>query len=232
MRAQGCRSRPHGRRRWAPRGAAIGKLVAVLAVLAAAAFVLLPPLFGLQRYVVVGSSMSGTIAKGSVVFEREVPVPQLRVGDVITYQPPAHQSSDAYVTHRIVRISRNARGERVFRTRGDANPATDPWHFTLPDATQQVVAFHVPLVGYALAALSLRPVRMLLIGLPALLVAFAVLASLWREPAPEPTVAPAFAERRGGDRRRIDVPVAVERRRGNRRVPVRAPAAAPAGAFA
>lgn len=210
------------------RAASIVRLVALLAVLAAAAFVLLPPLFGLQRYVVAGSSMSGTIPKGSVVFEREVPVARLRAGDVITYRPPAHRSSDAYVTHRIVRISRNPRGERVFRTRGDANVAADPWRFTLPDATQQVVAFHVPLAGYALAALSLRPVRMLLIGLPALLVAFAVLAALWREPEP----APAFVERRAGERRRQRLPVIEERRRGDRRAPVSVPADALAGAIA
>lgn len=215
------------------RAASIARIFALLAVSAAAAFVLLPPLFGLQRYVVVGSSMSGTISKGSVAFEREVPVARLQIGDVITYRPPARQSSDAYVTHRIVRISRNARGERVFRTRGDANTATDPWRFTLPDATQQVVAFHVPLVGYALAALSLRPVRMLLIGLPALLIGFAVLAALWREPEAEAEAAPAFVERRSGDRRRVQIPVAVERRRGERRVmPTPARTAVPAGAIA
>jgi signal peptidase len=156
--------------------------IAGLAVLALAVLVLLPPVLGVKRYVVTGHSMGSAIPKGSVAFDKEIPVSQLRVGDVITYRPPAGQSSNAFVTHRIVAIGRDRAGRPVFRTKGDANATRDPWRFSLPDATQGKVVFHVPYAGYALGALSLRPVRMLLIGLPALLIAFAALASLWREP--------------------------------------------------
>ena len=72
-------------------------------------------------------------------------------------------------------------GARVFRTKGDANPVKDPWTFTLTRPTQARVAFHLPYVGYAFAALAERKVRMILIGVPALLVALSVLAGLWRE---------------------------------------------------
>lgn len=163
------------------RAASIAGRLALLALAAAAALVLLPPLFGLQRYVIVGGSMGSTIPKGSIAFERSVPVATLAVGDVITYRPPAGASSDALVTHRIVWAGRNRAGGRVFRTRGDANASPDPWRFTLTAATQERVAFHVPFAGYVLAALGLRLVRMALIGLPALLIAAAALASL-RDP--------------------------------------------------
>ena len=45
--------------------------------------------------------------------------------------------------------------------------------------------FHVPLLGYVLAALSMRSVRIALIGVPALLIALSLLWSLWREAGEE-----------------------------------------------
>jgi hypothetical protein len=39
---------------------------------------------------------------------------------------------------------------------------------------------HMPLAGYALAALSIRPVRMAVIGGPALAIALVSFASVWR----------------------------------------------------
>ena len=57
----------------------------------------------------------------------------------------------------------------------------DPWTFTLPRPTQARVRFGVPYAGFAVAALSDRRARMLIVGLPALLIALATLAGLWRE---------------------------------------------------
>ncbi len=42
-------------------------------------------------------------------------------------------------------------------------------------------SFHLPYLGYALAALAIRQFRMLLIGVPAVLIALSLLVSLWRE---------------------------------------------------
>src|SRR5206468_7264566 len=60
---------------------------------------------------------------------------------------------------------------RVFRTKGDANPVGDPWTFTLPNRGQARVVAGVPYMGFALAALSRRDVRVGLVGIPALLIA-------------------------------------------------------------
>jgi signal peptidase I len=156
----------------------------VAAGLCLAATMLVPPLLGYQRYVVTGGSMDGTYDRGSIVFDEEVPVSDLEVGDVVTYEPPAEAGIDGLVTHRIVSI-RDGGDARSFVTKGDANDAKDPWRFTLDQPTQARVAFHVPYVGYALAALSIREVRMLVIGLPALLIAVALTARLWREAGEE-----------------------------------------------
>ena len=47
------------------------------------------------------------------------------------------------------------------------------------------MAFHLPYLGYGLAVLSEKQVRMLVIGLPALLIALSALAGLWRDSTPE-----------------------------------------------
>jgi signal peptidase len=173
-----------------------GKLsyLIVAAGLCLAATMLVPPVLGLQRYVVTGGSMDGTYDRGSIVFDEEVAVSELAVGDVITYRPPPEAGIEGLVTHRIVSIRDRGTQGPFFRTKGDANESVDPWRFTLDQPTQARVSFHVPYVGYALAALSIREVRMLVIGLPALLIAIALAARLWRE-----TGAEASARREAAD---------------------------------
>jgi len=142
---------------------------------------LLPGFFGYQRYVITSGSMTGTYDRGSVVFDEVVPVTDLQVGDVITYTPPPGSGPSGRITHRIVWIGSDQLGRPALRTKGDANDAADPWTFTLDGAEQARVSFHVPYVGYVLSLLAIREARMLVIGLPALLIAFAVLAGFRRD---------------------------------------------------
>ena len=139
---------------------------------------LAPAVDGWQRYAIVSGSMTGTYDKGSLVLDEVVPVGDLRVGDVITYMPPA---GDHLITHRISWIGRDDAGHRVFRTKGDANQIADPWTFRLDQPTQARVRIGVPYAGYALASLGRRDVRMIVIALPALLIAAFSLSRLWRQ---------------------------------------------------
>lgn len=149
----------------------------VLATLCAAA-VFAPALLGWERYAIVSGSMTGTYDRGSLVLAQVVPVAELKVGDVITYQPPA---GDHPITHRIAWIGRDESGRRVYRTKGDANPVADPWTFLLDRPTQARARIGVPYAGYALGALGRKDVRMAAIALPALLIAGFSLARLWRQ---------------------------------------------------
>ncbi len=162
-----------------------GALLATAACLSMAAAVLVPAVLGYERYVITSGSMTGTYDRGSIVYGKDVPSASLRVGDVITYRPPHPVGGGGLITHRIAWIGHERDGTRAFRTKGDANPVADPWRFTLDRPTQARAAFHIPYVGYALAALGIRSLRMLLIGLPALLIAFAILAHMWREAGAE-----------------------------------------------
>jgi signal peptidase len=154
-----------------------GNLVA-LVLIAGLALWLAPSLFGYSRYVITGPSMTGTHDKGSVVFEKPVPVAELQVGDVITYLPPPDSGVPNLVTHRIVAMEPAQGGGTVITTKGDANPAPDPWHFQLVDDEQPVVRFDVPHAGWVFIGLAHREVRMLLIGGPAVAIALVSLVEL------------------------------------------------------
>jgi signal peptidase I len=142
---------------------------------------LVPAALGLERYVVTGDSMTGTYDRGSIVFGDPVPVSQLRVGDVITYVPPHGSGPGGRVTHRIVSVAPGPDGRPLFHTQGDANATPDPWQFQLQGEQQPRVVFSIPFVGYLLSALAIRAVRMLVIGLPAILIALVIVVRLWRE---------------------------------------------------
>jgi signal peptidase len=160
---------------------AFGIVLCSVALILALA-VLVPALLGFQRYVITSGSMTGTYDRGSLVFDRVVPTSSLREGDVVTFRPPGQAG---LVTHRIVSL-KVVRGQGVFTTKGDANRTTDMWGpLTLHDAKQARVAFHVPYLGFGIAALSDRKLRMVVIGLPALLIAISTLAGLWRDTSPE-----------------------------------------------
>ena len=158
----------------------VGTWAATLVALVLGATMVLPALFGAQRYVITGGSMSGTYDRGSVVIDQVVPTRSLQSGDVITFRPPPAAGVRGLVTHRIHAI-RTANGVRVYRTKGDANAAPDPWELTLPGRRQAKVAFAVPFAGYLIAALDVRWIRIVLIGLPALLIALVTLSGLWRD---------------------------------------------------
>ena len=162
----------------------LSRVVSTLVVAAGLLFgamLVLPAALGWQRYVIVSGSMTGTYDRGSLVLDEVVPVSELRVGDVITYRPPAGSGPAGLVTHRIAEITTDKPGRRSFRTKGDANAAADPWTFQLPRGEQARVRAGIPYAGFAVAALAKREERILLVGVPAGLIALMSIAGLWRE---------------------------------------------------
>ena len=174
----------------ARRAARVVSTLVVAAGLLFGAMLILPAALGWQRYVIVSGSMTGTYDRGSLVLDEVAPVSELRKGDVITYRPPAGSGPAGLVTHRIAQITTDKLGQRTFRTNGDANESADPWTFHLPNGEQARVRLGVPYVGFALAALGKRDLRMLIVGLPAGLIALFSIAGLWRETGVEPAAVP------------------------------------------
>lgn len=152
-----------------------------LIVIVAAGALLIPSLLGFDRYVIVSGSMHPTFDRGSIVFSKATNVSQLEVGDVITYQPPASSGINHLVTHRVAKITADEDGSRIFQTKGDANAVADPWKFKLEASNQNVVKFSLPVLGYALIALANPHTRLLIIGIPAALIALLALYDLVTE---------------------------------------------------
>jgi signal peptidase I len=174
----------------ARRSARVVSTLLVAAGLLFGAILALPALMGWQRYVITSGSMTGSYDRGSLVLDEVVPVAELKAGDVITYRPPADSGPDGLVTHRIAAITTGKAGERVFRTKGDANEGADPWTFTLTEGEQARVKLGVPYVGFAVAALSRKDLRMIVVGIPAALIAMVSLAGLWRDAGAEAAAVP------------------------------------------
>jgi signal peptidase len=137
----------------------------------------LPLLLHMHRYVITGGSMEPTVHRGAVIFDRVVPVSALRVGDIITFLPPGH---DRQVTHRIVAVTSGG-GTPLFRTKGDANTARDPWLVSLPATGQARYSFQIPYLGYGLVMLAMPAMRMLVLAVPALLIGLSLLVSVFRD---------------------------------------------------
>jgi signal peptidase I len=151
-----------------------------------------PRLAGYRTFVVIGRSMTGTISIGSLIYSDPVPVESLRVGDIITFQPP---EMDEVVTHRIVAITRASDGTQRISTQGDAVPNRDPWQFKPLTADLPRYVFAIPVLGYAVGLLSLPLVRMLVFALPAIIIALVVLTRLWRQSGEEAAAPPTDSPR-------------------------------------
>ena len=175
--------------------------------------------------------MTGTIPKGAVIYSRSRRWSNSKAGDIITFNPPGYSAA---VTHRIIAVEAGPDGGPAFRTKGDFNEVADPWNpITLNEPQQARYVFQVPLLGYVLAALSMRAVRIALIGLPAVLIALSLLWSLWRE-AGEEVVAPARGRRHAARREEQGVRRRIRRPGGasscaSRRLPRLAALYAPSG---
>ncbi|MFC7485749.1 signal peptidase I [Knoellia sp. CPCC 206453] len=157
--------------RWA------SSLLLLVVTIGCAAYIV-PGLLGYERYVITGGSMTGSIDKGSIAFEKAVPVAELVVGDVITYLPPPDSGVSTLVTHRIISIGPGTGGTSILHTQGDANPDPDPWLFSLTSGTQPVVEHAVPWAGSVFVGLADPQVRLLVIGIPAGLIALVALRDL------------------------------------------------------
>ncbi len=86
-------------------------------------------------FAVRSDSMRPAFARGDLIITR--PTSGLAVGQVVTYR-----HAGVLVTHRIVTVEQGG----SYRTRGDANPAPDPWTMTATDVVGEVRGV-VPRVG-------------------------------------------------------------------------------------
>lgn len=124
-----------------------------LVILAVAALALVgvgPWLLPYQVYVMRGESMAPALPRGSLVLAWPVGASQVWPGDVIVFRSPLDGRTT--ITHRVLSVTLQGDGAAI-QTRGDANPAPDPWTVRASDLRGRVVAA-AQLVGYPVLALQ------------------------------------------------------------------------------
>jgi signal peptidase len=120
---------------------------------------------GVDLRSVAGSSMEPAFGDAALTIAFPVRADRLRPGDVITFRDP--DAPSRIVTHRIVAVEGYA-ATRTFETRGDANPASDPWRVRASDVIGKV-RWHAPDAGAWLERVRSREGVIVLLLLPGLL---------------------------------------------------------------
>ena len=122
---------------------------------------------------VLSGSMRPGFTVGGVVISQRVPVSQLAVRDVIVFHNPNKPSEE--MVHRIVQMTKDAQGQLLIKTQGDANPVRDPWTLTVHGNSVYKVRWSLPLLGYvAVAYQNHRGIALMVAGFLLLLVALSI----------------------------------------------------------
>jgi signal peptidase len=143
-------------------------LGAVLALVACAALAAASMVLHLEIRPVLTGSMRPTYGPGAIVVTKPVSVKDLRPGMIVLFVPPGEHAEFA---HRITSVS-GPQSDPIITTKGDANPAPDPWHARLTGATVPEVVATFPWVGRLMVGLQ-GPIQLGLIVFGGLLVTVA-----------------------------------------------------------
>ena len=136
----------------------------------------LPLAFGLHSYTVRSGSMSPAIDTGDMVVSKQISPTDARIGDIVMFKDPG--DGQRLTSHRVRAVHRH-NGRSYFVTRGDANNAFERWNVP-NDGTIGEIEYRIPKLGYAVAAISSTPGKLLLVVLPALALLWLGLLRIWR----------------------------------------------------
>lgn len=117
-------------------------------------------------------SMSPTFEPGDIVLFSEYGGEELAAGDIIVFRAPSGPLEGERVTHRITGVAEDGSG---FFTRGDASESDDAWTVSREDI-EGVFARKLPLAGSIAGYMQSAGGRMLVIGLPIVLLVAVLLA--------------------------------------------------------
>jgi signal peptidase I len=143
----------------------------------------------LRAQPILTGSMVPTYGPGWAVITRPVPVSQVRPGDIVVFVPPGKTAAFA---HRVVTV-KGTSAHPVVTTKGDANPAPDPWHARLQGATVPEVVAAVPFVGTVLLWVHGKVVAAVLVGLGGLAIGVAGVRSILEDASDSPPGIPSAA---------------------------------------
>lgn len=129
-----------------------------------------------KPFVVISGSMRPTIPEGSVAFVNRQS-DEAKVGDIITFMRPDNTQEN--VTHRVEGVEEKE-GKIFYKTKGDANNASDAWRVKR-EAVWGTVMFHVPWLGYLISFTRTKPGVLLIVVLPLIVIAIDELRVIFQE---------------------------------------------------
>lgn len=82
--------------------------------------------FNFRMFTVITGSMEPLYNVGDVLVAKEVEPEDVEVGDTISYLGAQGQFKDKVITHEVISIEKNEKGEILYHTKGLANIVEDP----------------------------------------------------------------------------------------------------------
>lgn len=185
--------RPRSRRRrsplWSVWNIASTVVLGTVSVFAFVA-VVLPLLLGAETYTVLTGSMKPGMPPGTLVGVRPTPIDDIQIGDIITYQMESNKP--AVITHRVIGMGLDGKGDTILRTQGDDNNAPDDEPVIGPQV-RGVAVYAVPYLGYPSSVLGgeTRSILVVLLGAGIILYGLTVVGADVRQAQRERTKASA-----------------------------------------
>jgi len=164
----------------------IFKIMAIIIVIifGAITFGLSRQVSGYRAFVVMSASMEPEIPTGSLIISKKISPYDVHKGDIVTFIRPDNPKE--YVTHRIAQTTKLENGVPVFKTRGDNNNNDDQWTLVGGGIVGKEIKV-VPHLGYLLSLAKTKVGIALLIILPAILIIFDEIMSIFHIIRKRPT---------------------------------------------
>ena len=112
---------------------------------------LVPSAFSGSLAIVRSSSMEPAMRAGALAVMLPIDAEDVKVGDIIAFDPPWDPDPDVTVSHRVIGVQHD--GQILFDTKGDATEDTDPYYVPARSVHGKVV-FSIPYLGYAASAVT------------------------------------------------------------------------------
>ena len=112
---------------------------------------LVPSAFSGSLAIVRSSSMEPAMRAGALAVMLPIDAEDVKVGDIIAFDPPWDPNPDVTVSHRVIGVQHD--GQILFDTKGDATEDTDPYYVPAQSVHGKVV-FSIPYLGYAASAVT------------------------------------------------------------------------------
>lgn len=129
----------------------------------------------IKMFTVLSGSMEPTIHTGSVVVIK--PVSNYKVGDIVTFGQ--NTKTELPTTHRISG-ERIQDGEKVFKTKGDANNGEDGKEISSKEILGKIL-FSIPWLGYVVDFVKKPMGLMIVIVIPAVIIVYDQLQKILKE---------------------------------------------------